>query len=758
MVTKLIRLCLAVSFVNAAQAAIVITGAVTPVGSTDPWVLDSSLAIGADGGVQVTGGSLVNAGHGIEITAGGNFTLDGGELIYGSLSNPIAFDGSVSGFTLNAGKLTAYGSFSNLPLLPSTSGGSGRILDHLQILLEGSSATWNETAADVYLGDALGTFATLTLKDSAQLSTTTATVAGYRGHGTLNVDGSRLTSSGNFYLGHLSGSLGELNTTNGSTLNTDGLFAAGSNGTAAVRLTNSTWASTGAVYFASNGNATIEMSGGAWTSQAFVALADSGSFGATFSAAATWTANEAVEIATFNGSAATMAFTGTDTNWTSVGAVTLGNRGTTTIQLADFAVWESKALVTMAVQAGSTANVNIASGATWDAQGGIAFGSGTSAITLNGGILKVGSVANPAAFLPAASQFTFNAGTLFLTAGTSNLTSLGASQILSTAAGTLFSDNLNVDGGTLVFRGSADLATSRVTFTSGTLETQGTLTGLADINALSTLRIVGSTAIWASSASSVLAGNLILDGGALTVGSGSVVTGLPGAAISFTDGTGGTIQLDGGTLNMGSLSPLQLKANAKVEGTGTLYGNIMMGTNLDHGSVLGASSTDRITVYGDLSGSGSIGNLRVFGNNTVGNSPGLQTWSGAVDLAPTGTLTMEVGGYEAGVTYSQITILENATITLGGSMTLVFSEGYVPAQSFDFLLFNKLGSLVFSGIFSALNLPSADGVSWDSSRLYSDGILTMTYAVPEAGQTTLVIALVCLCAVLLRRRMRSAQR
>jgi hypothetical protein len=760
---KCIALCFSITCVSFAHANIVVTGDVSPSVGGDPWVVGSALAIGADGVVQVTGGSAVDAGYGIEITSGGSFSLEGGELTFGSLLNPIAFDGSVSRLNLNAGKITTYGSFGNLPAITATSGGSGRVLDYLEVVLEGSNAEWAETSKDIYLGDALGTSATVTVKDSAVWNTSTATVVGYRGNGIINVDNASLVTGGTFYLGYLSGSSAQVNATNGASLTTNGSFYAGGSGSADVALTNSTWASNAEVVFANNNDATLTMSGGAWTANAAVTMADSGSFGATFSAGAEWTSADTVEIAVVSSSDATLALTGVGTQWTSEDAVTAGFSGDSEIQLADTAVWESQALVTLATESGSSSIVTIASNATWDAQGGIAFGAGTSAITLDGGNLNVGSDATPVEFLPTSSQFTFNTGSLILSETTSQvnyLTSLGSNRVLSVPGATVFGNNLNLNGGSLIFRGSADLSTANVTFTSGTLESQGTLTGLTSINASSTLRLKGSSGIWDCSASSVLSGNLVFDGGKFNVGTGSIFTALPGAGITFTDGTGGTIQMAGGIFNIASLTQLQLKANAKILGNGKIYGNIMVGTNGDQGLLLGTSSSNKLTIYGDLSGSGIVGNIRVFGNNAVGNSPGHQTWVGAYEMSPEATLTMEIGGFEPRVTYSQVTVgnadywpLEDTIITLAGTLKIVFSEGYVPLESFNFLLFDIRESTTIAGSFSAFDLPVLEGLTWDYSAIYTAGILSMDIAaVPEVSQYAFCLGLISLIVVGLRRR------
>jgi hypothetical protein len=101
---------------------------------------------------------------------------------------------------------------------------------------------------------------------------------------------------------------------------------------------------------------------------------------------------------------------------------------------------------------------------------------------------------------------------------------------------------------------------------------------------------------------------------------------------------------------------------------------------------------------------------------------------------------MELGGTQPGVEYDQLAAL--GELGLGGSLELRLLDGYEPrgGEVYDLLEWGTL-----SGEFHALNLPPlADGLSWDTTALYSTGSISV---IPEPGVLTallLVTSVLCL--------------
>jgi hypothetical protein len=98
------------------------------------------------------------------------------------------------------------------------------------------------------------------------------------------------------------------------------------------------------------------------------------------------------------------------------------------------------------------------------------------------------------------------------------------------------------------------------------------------------------------------------------------------------------------------------------------------------------------------------GTLRVTGNYTQNSGGKLQ-----IDVASS-----------AGS--DKLEVLKN--ITLAGTLEVSLAGGYVPHGTHSFDVLDWTGTL--SGMFSSIQLPTLDGaLAWDTSQLYTDGILTV---------------------------------
>lgn len=729
------------------HAQIVVVAPVSPYDSPypdSPWVVAESLNIGSGGSVLVQGGGTLRAEGGWNIDDNASLVLNGGTLAHGSLANPIDLDAAQSGFQWIAGVLQVFGELLAHPTQSASGGESAYLLDSRTLNLIGANARWADLSHALYLGDAIGTNAALQLESGAAFASNQLLIAGYRGSGFINASDSTLTTSGNAFFGFASGSSGSAALSN-STWQSNALltlgYASGASGAMSLQqhslwstlsdvflglsgqanahlTSSSTWNATGPVTLAMNASsaASLHLDGAAWNSLAAVTVSESGYATLDIDNGAVWNASGPVSIASgFGGQ----------------GFVRLRDQGS---------LWHSADAVLLAADANAAATVSISNGAQWFAEKGITFGLGASLVVLDGGRLQVGTDAAPIAFNPPVDSFQFVSGELFLTQGPCFVDSVAVGRHVNLPANAIFAQNALLSGGKVSWRGDADLNAARLTIQSGALDLAGTLSGLHSINSLTQLTLSGSNALWPTAAASLLEGQVHLDGGTVAIADGSSLTVLPGAQLSFADSTGGSILVDG-TLNHASYGTLNLSAQSEIVGSGRVFGDVSIGTNASQGRLFGTSATEPLAVYGDVSGSGIIGNLSLFGNNAIGNSPGQQFWSGSVTLSPAGTLSMDIGGdlgpgRDDG--FSQIVVMADATVYFAGTLKVNAWNGFVPTEPTEFSLFVFELGCITTGTFSDVSLFSLpDGLFWDTSRLESDGVLAI---IPEPSAQLLFCA------------------
>src|SRR4029079_5955230 len=166
-----------------------------------------------------------------------------------------------------------------------------------------------------------------------------------------------------------------------------------------------------------------------------------------------------------------------------------------------------------------------------------------------------------------------------------------------------------------------------------------------------------------------------------------------------------------------------------------------------NGDVNGDSVTNFIEFTGYVKGVGTFNNVAFSGTFSPGLSPTLST-VGNVVLTPSNLLDMEIGGLSRGTQYDAFDI--NTLMTLNGTMKVTLLNTFSPNIGDQFLLFQGPQT----GAFTGFNLAAlAPGRMWDTSQLYSAGILKVV-AVPEPG--TIVLIALAMAGLLARRRMRLA--
>lgn len=211
-----------------------------------------------------------------------------------------------------------------------------------------------------------------------------------------------------------------------------------------------------------------------------------------------------------------------------------------------------------------------------------------------------------------------------------------------------------------------------------------------------------------------------------------------GATAMFFNGVSnsGTISITGGTFdtnnrpfaNSGTINGYgTIRTGSIVNSSGTLLsvgeGNMDVFGNFTNNGVVNIQTGRSAYFYGTVKGSGSFsgGGTAVFLNSlSPGNSPALVTMAGNATLVGGTSLAMELGGTTAGSTYDQLHV--GGALSIGGVLGVSLINGFMPAigSSFDLLDWGTL-----SGTFSSLSLPSLAAGQWDTSQLYTTGVLSV---------------------------------
>lgn len=292
-------------------------------------------------------------------------------------------------------------------------------------------------------------------------------------------------------------------------------------------------------------------------------------------------------------------------------------------------------------------------------------------------------------------SLTLNAG------GTANLTAG-----VSFAAGA--SDGLQMGGGTL----------NAPTFNAGTVGVSGRGTINASYSGSGQISPNGALTIGNASSPVGFAttGSISVFGNSLTLNDADAVELGPTTTLGIIS-TGGALIAPNG---------INLAPGETISGFGSVQTDNNAADRLQNlGAINGASTTNRITLAGYVTGNGSFTNVEFTGTlEPSGALPSIRTGlvSGSnYKFTSSSELLMDIGGANPGFGYD--IIFSTGQFIADGALKVSLINGFTPSigQTFDLLDF---GTLI--GTFDVLVLPLLNpGLGWDVSQLYTQGRITV---------------------------------
>ncbi len=282
-------------------------------------------------------------------------------------------------------------------------------------------------------------------------------------------------------------------------------------------------------------------------------------------------------------------------------------------------------------------------------------------------------------------------GTTTLAAGTLAIGKEGVTLANSTIAltpGAVF--NLNSHSSTVggLYQTSVSM-TPTVVLGTGTLTVGGNNSATyfyGNISGAGEVVKIGS-AVWTLGGTSAFSGKL-------TIGAGSVKV-----ISSYAVSNCSTIDVHAGCfLNVSSLRPFSLGAAQTLKGAGTVTGTTV--------------------VYGAVNPGDDIGTLTIT----------------AATFASGSKLNVDLAGLIGGTSYDVLTSTGTITLLSGSQLNVNLANGFSPSfgSTFDILNYTAI-----KGTFSSILLPTlSGGLSWDTSSLYSAGVITV---VPEPAPIGVLI-------------------
>lgn len=394
----------------------------------------------------------------------------------------------------------------------------------------------------------------------------------------------------------------------------------------------------------------------------------------------------------------------------------------------------------------ATTGANLNSG-NWDLQPNAALRltgavlSNQGALTLNGGAVTGTGTLNNAVGGTVSGRGSIttafsNAGRVVVTGGNLGIAQAFANSgsLVLTDASAMLSGGAITNSGRIEGQGQVGNAvanTGSVEARGGSLWINGSLTNGGRLRSASGSELVVGAGLASNAGTIELAGGSFDNNGfALGNAASGRITGF-GTLRAGSIANRGQLQLSGGTSDIhGSFVGLGGSATVLSGLSNTTFHDAAV---FEAGSELRVSAGSVATFFGAVqqrSGASFTGTGSKFfeGGFSIGDSPGAGSDAGSVIFGGGNLYLAEIGGSAPGTGFDRYSVA--GTLTFGGTLTLVSWAGFVgqTGQSFD--LFDW-GSL--SGSFDRIDasgLLLADGAVLDTSRLYTDGVISVS-AVPE---------------------------
>jgi fibronectin-binding autotransporter adhesin len=683
---------------------------------------------GGNGTVRVSGvGSKLYAGDGLTVGDEGTGALNITAGGFVSTRGHVTVGKSVGG--LGAVKVSGAGSelFSATNFSVGVAG-----TGNLKIEAGGSVS-----AADGYVGYESGGVGAVNVSGAGSAwNSSNGVSVGYGGNGALNIENGGVVSGVTGYVGHQAGSFGAaLVKGAGSQWNNSAVLYVGDGGTGTLTIedggvVNSSgtfdfnlpdeYVDTDAEYIdtfagfigykpGSNGTVKVSGVGSQWntTNHSSIAVGYEGAGALIIENGGVVNNGYASDVGEQSGSNGSVIVTGVGSQW-NTGTLSVGRRGAGALNLEKGGVVNSASSYVGFSEGGSGVAVVSGAGSQWNTGGELwvgAYGSGTLRIESGGVVVSSGrGIVGNGVISGGSGKVTVTGAGSSWTAGELNVTESGV---------------LNIENGGLV---------------SSSFGFVGRYSGLTGA-----VKVTGAGSLWRNTAEISVGGAGIgtldiLDSGKVTAQTVQI-----GAQGKVNLGEGAQLITDDGAVNIGTVT---FNGDASIVGSFT-----------NNGSVLGSAGTLRF--LNDVNGAGSYaGNIVFQGAFNPGNSPAAINFNGGnVTFDSTAVLNMEVFGDTAGAQYDQL--LNIGTLTINGTLNLVFGSGYVPLAGSTITLFD------YDTLIGSFGTP-ADGydritvTGYDRSKLsFSNlgGSLSMSVtAVPEPQAYLMVLSGLALMGALVRRR------
>jgi hypothetical protein len=307
---------------------------------------------------------------------------------------------------------------------------------------------------------------------------------------------------------------------------------------------------------------------------------------------------------------------------------------------------------------------------------------------------------------PLGSNVTLPTG---LTVSVTNATAVSSTAALLLNGGTFASGTLTNNG---LIRGEGVVSAATTNAATGEIRAQAgmtlTFTGTNAANA-GTINLQGGTAQFSQALTNGTNGQ-ILGRGMLSVG---------GAGIT----NNGHIALSSGITDVfGDVSNNTASATRGISVSGNADVTFWDDVSNVGVSLFRVSAGSSATFFGTFSGTGisGPGDKYFEADVTPGASPAVANFGGNVSLGDQARLVIELGGITPGMQHDQLVV--SGTLALGGSLDVSLIDGFSPVVGQEFNILDW-GSL--AGTFSVLNLPTLAGLTWNTSQLYSTGVLSV---------------------------------